>query len=63
MMGEDLPSNDDLTLKIMTNREVLAVNSTHEERELFRAEQIGGGGVPAQCKYWRLEPRRSDESR
>jgi hypothetical protein len=42
MMGGDLPSNDEFTLKLLTNREVLAVNQdSTNNRELFaRANQI-----------------------
>lgn len=37
MLGGDLPSNDDFTLSLITNREVLAVNQTSTgSRELFR---------------------------
>jgi hypothetical protein len=36
MMGGDLPSNDEFTLKLLTNREVLAVNQySTNNRELF----------------------------
>ena len=42
MMGGDLPSNDEFTLKLLTNREVLAVNQdSAKNRELFvRGNQI-----------------------
>ena len=36
MMGGDLPSNDEFTLRLLTNREVLAVNQhSTKNRELF----------------------------
>jgi alpha-galactosidase len=43
MMGGDLPSNDEFTLELLTNREVLAVNQhSTNNRELFaRGNQIG----------------------
>ncbi len=42
MMGGDLPSNDEFTLKLLTNREVLAVNQqSTNNRELYaRGNQI-----------------------
>jgi alpha-galactosidase len=42
MMGGDLPGNDEFTLKLLTNREVLAVNQhSTKNRELFaRGNQI-----------------------
>jgi len=42
MMGGDLPSNDEFTLKLLTNREVLAVNqhSTNNHELFARGNQI-----------------------
>jgi alpha-galactosidase len=41
MFGGDLPSNDDFTLSLLTNREVLDVNQTSQNnRQLFRKDEL-----------------------
>jgi hypothetical protein len=41
MFGGDLPSNDDFTLTLLTNKEVLAVNQTSSNnRQLFRENDL-----------------------
>jgi alpha-galactosidase len=41
MFGGDLPGNDDFTLSLLTNKEVLAVNQTSQNnRQLFRKDDL-----------------------
>ncbi|HEX2906577.1 MAG TPA: hypothetical protein VHO69_06950, partial [Phototrophicaceae bacterium] len=53
MFGGDLPSNDDFTLKLLTNAEVLAVNqASYDNAELWR----DGDRVT-----WRAQSTQSDD--
>jgi hypothetical protein len=53
MFGGDLPSNDDFTLSLLTNDEVLAAdqNATHSRQLFQRGDQIAWVSDAAGAKY------------